>query len=89
MTAGKFGRADMVASTPIGEQRPTRSLTQARAALLNAAIDPGSQGNAVALIAGESPQQEPHDKEQPVHHSPGGNQSGKGSVTHRSPAAAR
>jgi hypothetical protein len=41
----------MVASTPIGEQRPTRSLTQVRAALLNAAIDPGSQSNAVALIA--------------------------------------
>jgi hypothetical protein len=74
MQAGKFARAHMVASTPIGEQRPTRSLTQVRAALLNAAIDPGSQRNAVALVARESPQQKPHDKKQPVHHSPGGNQ---------------
>jgi hypothetical protein len=76
MPTGKLARADMVASTPIGEQRPTRSLTQVRAALLNAAIDPGSQSNAVALIAREGPQHKPHDKEQPVHHSPGGNQSG-------------
>jgi hypothetical protein len=62
----------MVASTPTGEQRPTRSLTQVRTALLNAAIDPGGHGNAVALIAVEGLQQKPHDKEQPVHHSPGG-----------------
>jgi hypothetical protein len=62
----------MVASTPIGEQRPTRSLTQARAALLNAAIDPSGQSNPVALIARKASQQEPHDEQQPVHRSPGG-----------------